>query len=237
MEEACYCPLASFSLCVESCMTTGCLLEIPWWQWVCSHVKGWFFNYQGGIFEFSLEAEGIFLNSLDWLVHWLISLGYNPFRFTALFQGGGSPERLICHISSHCKSKAAPYWETPKAKGRGHLAAWLPEISGAAWQLLEKSYCFSRKGKSPHCKMTWHVIAKDKPEDLKGHDNTSTASVAVPKCGSSKPAVWPPVIQQTNLRMPWVPNAEPRRMASGLNPCPGTFRTPPEVQSWRTGPF
>lgn len=58
-------PLASFSLCVESCMTTGCLLEIPWWQWVCSHVKGWFFSYQGGIFEFSLEAEGIFLNSLD----------------------------------------------------------------------------------------------------------------------------------------------------------------------------
>lgn len=79
--------------------------------------------------------------------------------------------------------------------------------------------------------MTWHVIAKDKPEDLKGHDNTSTASVAVPKCGSSKPAVWPPVIQQTNLRMPWVPNAEPRRMASGLNPCPGTFRTPQKYRA------
>lgn len=29
--------------------------------------------------------------------------------------------------------------------------------------------------------MMWHVIAKNKPEDLKGHSSTSTANVIVPK--------------------------------------------------------
>lgn len=78
--------------------------------------------------------------------------------------------------------------------------------------------------------MRWHVIAKNKPEDLKGHNGLSTANVVVPKCGSSKSTVRQPVIQQANLGMPWALNSEPRRMASELNPWPKTFRTPPEAQ-------
>lgn len=208
------------------------LWKMPWWQWLCSRVEGWFLNYQGVISELSLDAKGIVPNSLDWFVHWLISLGCSSFRFTALFQAGGS--HLVCHISFRCKSKPVPCWETPSAKGRGHLAARLPEISGAAWH---QSSCSPWQERNAHCKLTWQVTAKDKPEDLKGHDGPSIANVAVPKCGSSKPSVRPPVMQQTNLGMPWIPNSEPRRMPSGLDPCPKTFRTPWEAQSWRTGPF
>lgn len=79
--------------------------------------------------------------------------------------------------------------------------------------------------------MMGHVITMKEPEDLKGHNGSSTANVVVPGCGSSKSAVRPLVIQQTNLGMPWVPNLKPRRMASGLNLCPRTFRMPPEAQS------
>lgn len=174
MEEGYYCPLPSFSLwvCWELHDHKLPLWKMPWWQQLCRHAEGWLLSYQGIISEFSLKAEGIYLNSLDWLIHQMISLGYKPFRFKALFQRGGGPERLVCHIFFHCKSRAVPCWETPIAKGRGHL------VAGAAWH---QSSCFSWKEKNPHFKMTWHVIAKNKPEDLKGHGNTSTANVVVPK--------------------------------------------------------
>lgn len=113
--------------CAESCMTTGCLCG-KWWQWLCRHVGAWFLSYQGVISDLPLEAEGIFLNSVGC-------------SFTKDITHLG-PERLICHISSHYKSKAVSCQETPNAKRRGHLAAQLPEILEAAWHQFP---CFSWK--------------------------------------------------------------------------------------------
>lgn len=97
-------------------------------------MEGWIFNYQRVIpkHAFSLEAAGRFLSPTDWFIHQLTSLGYDPFRYTAHFQGGGSPERLIHHILHHCISKAAPLWENLSTKGRGCLAGRLPESHGVA---------------------------------------------------------------------------------------------------------
>lgn len=209
------------------------LWKTPWWQWLCSHMETWFLSYQEVISELPLEADGIFLNSLHWFIHHLISLGYNLFRFTALFQGGWRPKRLICYTSSHCKSKAVPCWETPNAQWRGHLAAWVPEISGAA---LHQSSCFSWKEKNPHFKVMWQGIAKNKPEDLREHNGPSTANVVVPKCGfkACSKATCNTANQFGNAI-----GSQLRAQKDGfrLNPCPKIFRTSSEAEGWRTGPF
>lgn len=83
--------------------------------------------------------------------------------------------------------------------------------------------------------MTWHVIAKDKPGHLKGHDGTSTASVAVPKCGSSKPAVWPPVIQQTVFGNAMGSRHRAQKDGFRIKSLPRDFQDPPrstELKNW-----
>lgn len=82
------------------------------------------------------------------------------------------------------------------------------------WSCLTPIFLFFLKRKEPSLQNDGHGIAKNKPECLKEHNGPSTANVVVPKCGSLRSAVTPPVIQQTKLGMPWVPNSEPRRMAS-----------------------